>query len=164
MCSSDLVDESGLITNDGNMSNNIGSFTLFIGALPSASLSFNSPVQTFENTILNGLYSMDPDGGTINCVFEVESLTGSMETHAEDDCVLEANWEDDREFLVRLTITDEESDSDVVEEVITVTNRPPEIIVQESASSVPVLSSVTFEVTNREDMDTSNPFSPVDIA
>lgn len=159
-----VVDESGLITNDGNMSNNIGSFTLFIGALPSASLSFNSPVQTFENTILNGLYSMDPDGGTINCVFEVESLTGSMETHAEDDCVLEANWEDDGEFLVRLTITDEESDSDVVEEVITVTNRPPEIIVQESASSVPVLSSVTFEVTNREDMDTSNPFSPVDIA
>lgn len=159
-----VVDEAALITNDGNRSNNIGSFTLFIGRLPTASLTVNSPVNTYDSAVMNGLYSADPDGGSITCVFEVETLGGSMETHTEDDCVLEASWEDDGDFLVRLIVTDEESDSDTVEEVITVLNRPPEIIVDASTYSTPVLSSVTFEVTHREDMDTSNPFSPVDVA
>ncbi len=159
-----VVDEAGLISNDGNRSNNVGSFTLFIGRLPTASLMVNSPVNTFDTATLNGLYSTDPDGGSISCVFEVETLSGTMASFAEEDCVLEANWEDDGEFLVRLTVTDGESDTDSVEEVITVLNRPPEIIVDASTYSTPVLSSVTFEVTHREDMDTSNPFSPVDIA
>lgn len=159
-----VVDEAALVTNDGNRSNNVGSFTLFIGRLPTASLMVNSPVNTYDSAILNGMYSTDPDGGSVNCVFEVESLSGTMVSYAEEDCVLEANWEDDGEFLVRLTVTDEESDSDTVEEIITVLNRPPEIIVDASTYSTPVLSSVTFEVTHREDMDTSNPFSPVDVA
>lgn len=159
-----VVDEAGTITNDGNRSNNEGSFILFIGRLPTASLTVNSPVQTYENAILNGLYSTDPDGGSITCVFEIETVSGSMETYTEDDCVYEADWQDDGEFLVRLTITDEESDSDTVEEIITVLNRPPEIIVDASSYSIPVLSSVTLEVTHREDMDSQNPFSPVDIA
>ncbi len=159
-----VVDEAGLITNDGNRSNNVGSFTLFIGRLPTASLTVNSPVNTFDSATLNGLYSTDPDGGSISCVFEVETLTGTMESHAEEDCVLERTWEDDGVFLVRLTVTDEESDTDVVEKTVEVLNRPPEIIVDASTYSTPVLSSVTFEVTHREDMDTSNPFSPVDIA
>ena len=159
-----VVDEAALIANDGNRSNNYGSFTLFIGRLPTASLIVNSPVNTFDTATLNGLYSTDPDGGSISCVFEVETLSGTMASFAEEDCVLETNWEDDGEFLVRLTVTDEESDTDSVEEVITVLNRPPEIIVDASTYSTPVLSPVTFEVTHREDMDTSNPFSPVDIA
>ena len=119
----------------------------------------NSPVQTYENAILNGLYSTDPDGGSITCVFEIETVSGSMETYTEDDCVYEADWQDDGEFLVRLTITDEESDSDTVEEIISVLNRPPEIIVDASSYSIPVLSSVTLEVPHREDMDSQNPFS-----
>ena len=159
-----VVDEAALIANDGNRSNNYGSFTLFIGRLPTASLIVNSPVNTFDTATLNGLYSTDPDGGSISCVFEFETLSGTMASFAEEDCVLETNWEDDGEFLVRLTVTDEESDTDSVEEVITVLNRPPEIIVDASTYSTPVLSPVTFEVTHREDMDTSNPFSPVDIA
>jgi hypothetical protein len=63
-----------------------------------------------------------------------------------------------------LTITDGESDTDTIEKTVSVLNRPPEIIVEASEYSIPVLSSVTFEVTHREDVDTNNPIAPVDIS
>ena len=87
-----------------------------------------------------------------------------MEIIEDEDCIHDLLWEDDGEYLVILTITDAESDTDTIEETFTVQNRPPEIVVNASAYSIPVLSSVTFEVTNREDIDTNNPISPVDIA
>ena len=85
-----------------------------------------------------------------------------MEIIEDDDCIHDFVWEDDGEYMVRLTITDGESDTDTIEDIFTILNRPPEIIVEASAYSIPVLSSVTFEVTHREDMDTNNPISPVD--
>ena len=159
-----VVDESQAITNDGNRSNNIGMFSLYIGRLPIADLLTNSPVQTYETATLNALNSMDPDGGNVDCVFEIESTSGGVEIVQDDDCIHDLVWEDDGEYLVRLTITDAESDTDTIEETFTVLNRPPEIIVDASAYSIPVLSSVTFEVTHREDMDTNTPVSPVDIS
>ena len=97
-------------------------------------------------------------------MFEIESTSGNMEIIEDDDCIHDLVWEDDGEFLVRLIITDGESDTDTIEENITILNRPPEIIVDASTYSIPVLSSVTFEVTHREDIDTNNPISPVDIS
>ena len=159
-----VVDESQAITNDGNRSNNMGIFSLYIGRLPVASLLTNSPVLTYESATLNAINSIDPDGGDVDCVFEIESISGNMGIYEDDDCIHDVVWEDDGEYLVRLTITDAERDTDTIEEIFTILNRPPEIIVDASAYSIPVLSSVTFEVTHREDMDTNNPISPVDIA
>ena len=159
-----VVDEAEEITNDGNRSNNMGTFSLYIGRLPIANLSINSPIQTFETASLNGLNSVDPDGGILDCVFEIESTTGNMQLIEDDDCIHEVTWDDDGEYLVRLTITDGESDTDTIEKTVDVLNRPPEIIVEASEYSIPVLSSVTFEVTHREDVDTNNPIAPVDIS
>jgi len=159
-----LVDEAEAITNDGNRSNNLGLFNIYIGRLPVADLLTNSPLQTFETAILDATNSVDPDGGEVECVFEIQSTSGNMEIIEDDDCIHDLVWEDDGEYLVILTITDAESDTDTIEEIFTVQNRPPEIVVNASAYSIPVLSSVTFEVTNREDIDTNNPISPVDIA
>ena len=159
-----IVDESEAITNDGNRSNNLGLFSLYIGRLPVAELSINSPLQTYETATLDAMNSIDPDGGIVECLFEIESTSGNMEIIEDDDCIHDFVWEDDGEYMVRLTITDGESDTDTIEETFTILNRPPEIIVEASAYSVPVLSSVTFEVTHREDMDTNNPISPVDIS
>ena len=55
-----------------------------------------------------------------------------MEIIEDDDCIHDLVWEDDGEYLVRLTITDGESDTDTIEENITILNRPPEIIVDAS--------------------------------
>ncbi len=159
-----IVDEAEAITNDGNRSNNLGLFSIYIGRLPVAELTTNSPLQTYETATLDASNSIDPDGGAVECVFEIESTSGNMEIIEDDDCIHDLVWEDDGEYLVRLIITDGESDTDTIEENITILNRPPEIIVDASAYSIPVLSSVTFEVTHREDIDTNNPISPVDIS
>ena len=87
-----------------------------------------------------------------------------MQLIEDDDCIHEVTWDDDGEYLVRLTITDGESDTDTIVKTVSVLNRPPEIIVEASEYSIPVLSSVTFEVTHREDVDTNNPIAPVDIS
>ena len=159
-----IVDEAEAITNDGNRSNNLGLFSIYIGRLPVAELTTNSPLSTYETATLDASLSIDPDGGGVECVFEIESTSGSIETIEDDDCVHDLVWEDDGEYLVRLITTDGESDTDTIEDTFIVLNRPPEIVVVASSYSVPVLSSVTFEVTDREDIDTNNPTSPVDIS
>ncbi|GIS49362.1 MAG: hypothetical protein Ct9H90mP23_0340 [Methanobacteriota archaeon] len=124
-----IVDEAEAITNDGNRSNNLGLFSIYIGRLPVAELTTNSPLQTYETATLDASNSIDPDGGAVECVFEVESTSGNMEIIEDDDCIHDLVWEDDGEYLVRLIITDGESDTDTIEENITILNRPPEIIV-----------------------------------
>ena len=134
-----VVDESQAITNDGNRSNNMGIFSLYIGRLPVASLLTNSPVLTYDSATLNAINSIDPDGGDVDCVFEIESISGNMEIYEDDDCIHDVVWEDDGEYLVRLTITDAERDTDTIEEIFTILNRPPEIIVDASAYSLSLI-------------------------
>ena len=118
-----IVDEAEAITNDGNRSNNLGLFSIYIGRLPVAELTTNSPLQTYETATLDASNSIDPDGGGVECVFEIESTSGNMEIIEDDDCIHDLVWEDDGEYLVRLIITDGESDTDTIEENITILNQ-----------------------------------------
>ena len=157
------VDPNEEIASDGNRSNNEGSFVLFIGRLPIASLAIASESLTMTEVSFNGLSSYDPDGGSPVCEFTVEKLDGESWTSSEEDCVQEYTWDDDGTFLVSLTITDDESDQDHAEAYITILNRPPEVEIGVDQSSVPVLSAVTFDVEESGDLDTLNEEAPVEI-
>ena len=158
-----VVDPEQQITTDGNRSNNEGSFSLFIGSLPTASLSIVTEALTLAEVTFNGLSSSDPDGGAVTCEFSVEELNGDTSTSSEEDCIHEYTWDDDGTFLVTLTITDDENDRDYAEALITILNRPPEVAIGSNLDSVPVLSPVTFDVTESGDLDTQNPEAPIDI-
>lgn len=151
------------ITDDGNRSNNEGSFGLFIGRLPTASLAITSESLTLTEVSFNGLSSYDTDGGGVTCEFTVEKLDGSNWTSTEEDCQHEYTWEDDGIFLVSLVVTDDENDKDHAQSYITILNRPPEVEIGSDQSSVPVLSSITFDIEESGDMDTQNPDAPIDI-
>ena len=148
---------------DGNRSNNQGSFTLFIGRLPTAYLSIAPESLTLTEVSFNGLSSYDPDGGAMTCEFVVEKLNGDNWSSTQEDCVHEYTWDDDGTFLVSMTITDDENDRDYAEAVITILNRPPEVEIGVDQESVPVLSPVTFDVQESGDLDTQNPDAPIDI-
>jgi len=148
---------------DGNRSNNQGSFAIFIGRLPTAYLTVPSESLTLTEVSFHGLSSYDPDGGAVTCEFVVEKLNGDHWSSFEEDCVHEYTWDDDGTFLISMTITDDESDSDYAEAIITILNRPPEVEIGVDQSSVPVLSPVTFDVHESGDSDTLNPDAPIDI-
>jgi len=151
------------VTSDGNRSNNEGSFELFIGRLPTASLTIASDSLTLTEVTFNGLSSYDADGGEMTCEFTVEKLSGDNWTSTEEDCVQEYTWDDDGVFLVSLVVTDDENDKDYAQSYITILNRPPEVEIGSDQSSVPVMSSITFDIEESGDMDTQNPDAPIDI-
>ena len=157
------VDPNEEVVADGNRSNNEGSFTLFIGRLPTASLSIASDSLTLSEVSFNGLSSYDPDGGDLTCEFTVEKLDGESWISVEEDCAQGYTWNDDGVFLVSLTITDDENDQDYAESYITIMNRPPDVEIGVDQSSVPVLSPVTFDVEESGDMDTLNQEAPIEI-
>ncbi|MCH1524578.1 MAG: hypothetical protein L7S41_05480, partial [Candidatus Thalassarchaeaceae archaeon] len=149
---------------DGDVANNEGEFSLFIGAKPIALLTIVEESLTLDQVTFNGLNSYDPDGGVLQCVFSLESLTGEIVTSQEDDCIFEYTWDDDGVFTVNLVITDEESDFQSVSSEIIIINRAPEITLSADSETSPVLSPITFEITDRTDLDTLNPEAPVDIS
>ena len=151
------------VTSDGNRSNNEGSFELFIGRLPTASLTIASDSLTLTEVTFNGLSSYDADGGEMTCEFTVEELNGDNWTSTEEDCVQEYTWDDDGVFLVSLVVTDDENDKDYAQSYITILNRPPEVEIGSDQISVPVMSSITFDIEESGDMDTQNPDAPIDI-
>ncbi|RZD36483.1 MAG: hypothetical protein CXT72_01395 [Methanobacteriota archaeon] len=157
------VDPGEVITNDGNRSNNQGSFTIFIGRLPEAVLLIPNEALTLDEIVFNGLSSWDPDGGSISCYFTIEKLNGDTIGSEEPDCIHEYSWDDDGIFLVTILVTDDESDTDYTESSVTILNRHPEITISTESDNVPVLSRVTFELTERIDLDTQHPQAPVDI-
>jgi len=158
-----VVDPDEQITSDGNRSNNEGSFSLFIGSMPTVSLAIVSEELTLAEVTFNGLSSYDPDGGVVTCEFSVEELDGGTSTSSEEDCIHEYTWGDDGTFLVTVTITDDENDQAYAEAPITILNRPPDVAIGSNLDSVPVLSPVTFDVVESGDLDTQNPDAPVDI-
>ena len=161
-----IVDENEYITEDGNRSNNVGTFDFFIGRLPTAVIaSSDDTVLTSEQVIMDGAtYSIDPDGGTLDCIFEVEQVSGEIIQIQSEDCILEWSWDDDGVYDISLKVTDEESDTNTDQIIITVLNRPPVISVVADSYSVPVENSVTFEVTDRWDADSRGSSSDVDVS
>jgi len=157
------ADPNEQVSSDGNRSNNEGSFGLFIGRLPTATLSMPAESLTLSEVTFDGLSSYDPDGGEMSCEFSVEKLDGDTWTSTENDCVHEYTWDDDGVFLVSLVITDDENDKSHAESLITILNRPPEVEIGSDQSSVPVLSAITFDIDESGDSDTQNPDAPIDI-
>ena len=149
--------------NDGDSTNNEGEFILFIGSIPVALLSMAEEILTLDELTINGINSYDPDGGNFYCTFSLESLEGNIITSEEEDCIYEYTWDDDGIFNVYMVVTDGENDFDAVNSVITVLNRNPEIILEAESETIPVLSPITFEITDRIDLDTQTPNAPVDI-
>ena len=156
------VDPQEMITQDGNRTNNQGSFVLFVGALPIATVSTASESLTLESVSIDGSDSIDPDGGVVTCEFQVEEPDGTTSESIEDDCILEWSWGDDGEFLVSLIVTDTESDSSSTGTLISILNRPPSVTIGADSEEVIVGQPVTFRVTNSSDVDSQNPSAPVD--
>ena len=136
----------------------------FIGAKPIALLTIAEESLTLDQVTLNGLNSYDPDGGILQCIFSLESLTGEIVTSQEDDCIFEYSWDDDGVFAVNMVVTDEENDFHSVSSEIIIINRAPEITLAADSETSPVLSPITFEIIDRIDLDTLNPEAPVDIS
>ena len=161
-----IVDENQYITEDGNRSNNVGAFDFFVGRLPTAVItSSTDTVLTSESITIDGAtHSIDPDGGYLDCIFEVEQVSGGIQQIPSDDCTLETSWDDDGMFEVSLKVTDDESDTHVDQIIVTVLNRPPVISVVADSYSIPVENSVTFEVTDRWDPDSRGSNTDVDVS
>jgi len=159
------VDPDGLMTGDQNQSNDVDTFDLFIGSLPTADLIQPPATKTLSKINFDGRNSVDLDGGIPVCTFVVETGIATNETFEEDDCLLEnMSWPDDGIFRVWLTVTDDENDQDSTFIDVEILNRAPWVNVstQNNLLSIPVESSVLFFATDSGDLDTLNNDAPVD--
>ena len=159
----DTVTSFNINIDDGDTTNNDGEFILFIGSAPVAILSMVEEVLTLDEVSISGINSYDPDGGDFYCTFSLENLEGNIVSSEEEDCIYEYIWDDDGIFTVNMVVTDGENDFHSVSSDITVLNRNPEIILEAESETIPVLSPITFEITDRIDLDTQTPNAPVDI-
>ncbi|MFL2975777.1 MAG: CARDB domain-containing protein [Candidatus Thalassarchaeaceae archaeon] len=157
------VDPLEEIPEDGNRSNNLGSFVLYIGDLPIADLSVTNEILTFEELTLDASTSYDPDGGTLGCEFNIEKIDGSYAQIFDDDCIVEWSWADDGDFAVSVLVTDGESDESSANSTITVLNRPPVVTLGSNEDEVVVTTPITFSVIESSDNDTRNPSAPVEL-
>ena len=159
----DTLTSFNIDIDDGDLTNNDGEFILFIGSVPVALLSMAEEILTLNEVLISGTNSYDPDGGNFYCTFSLESLEGDIVSSEEEDCIYEYTWNDDGVFTVNMVVTDGESDFHSVSSDIIVLNRNPEIILEAESETIPVLSPITFEITDRIDLDTQTPNAPVDI-
>ena len=111
---------------------------------------------TFENITLNATASFDEDGGDVDCVFEIESRPGLIDVIEAPDCWTQWNWTDDGEWAVKLIVTDEELDTDIMMLNVTVLNRDPYLNLS-LVPSIDVETSVTIDATDSGDTDTISP-------
>ena len=156
------VDPDEEISEDGNRSNNAGSFALFIGALPTSSLIVSNESLTLDSVFIDGSASMDPDGGSIVCEFRVVDVEGNLQESVGEGCVFEWTWDDEGEYDVFLVVTDEENDIDQKQASVVVYNRPPEIVLGADSGGVVVTNPITFRILESSDLDTQNPSAPIE--
>lgn len=157
------VDPAQAVTQDANRSNNQGTFSLFVGRLPTAIIDNMVPKLTFETIVIDATMSVDPDGGTVLCLFDVELENGTIDSHVEPDCMIEETWEDDGEYVVNLTVVDDENDVTRTSVLVVVNNRPAIVNLASSNPSVRVGQSVTFNAYDNSDIDTVTPEAPIDM-
>ena len=55
--------------------------------------------------------SFDPDGGDVECRFEVESRPGLIDVITTPDCAMTWNWTDGGAWELTTIVTDDELDS-----------------------------------------------------
>ena len=159
------VDPDDLMTEDQNASNDVATFTLFIGTLPIADLVQPSPSLTFTNITLDARGSIDPDGGNPTCTFVVGGQwSGAVnETYDEPDCLLSVWAPDDATYNVWLTVTDDENDQDHTHITIEFLNRASWVNITSPKTSIPVETEIRFDAFDNGDLDTLNPSAPVSI-
>ncbi len=161
------VDPYEQISEDRNRSNNLGIFSLYIGALPLANLSIPSTILAQDEILIDGTNSSDPDGGTLICDFTIVADYGLSVfeefNSVEIDCALEWAPMDDGIILISMSVIDEENDQSTITDTLIAINRPPILILGSDNESVEVLSPVTFRILNASDSDSNNPSTPVDI-
>lgn len=150
------VDPDQLVTEDSNRSNNNAEINIFISRAPTAFLNVDDGKLTFENITLNATQSFDEDGGEVNCKFEIESRPGLIDIIETEDCWTQWNWTDDGEWSVRLIVTDEELDVDIINYNVTVLNRDPYLNLS-LVPSIDVETSITIDATDSGDTDTISP-------
>jgi hypothetical protein len=157
------VDPDGLMVEDQNQSNNVATFTLFIGRLPIAEVVHPPPTRTLAEVVLDARGSIDPDGGSPVCTFVVQGNGSINETFTEESCLMSYIWDDDGVYLVWLTVTDDENDQDHTHISITILNRAPWVNITSPVTSIPVETEIRFDAFDHGDLDTRNPSAPVSI-
>ena len=65
--------------------------------------------------VVDASMSTDPDGGSVTCLFDYELENGTVESTVSTNCLLERHWENDGEYLVNLSVLDDEGDVDRVQ-------------------------------------------------
>ena len=53
---------------------------------------------------------MDPDGGEVIWLFDIELENGTIESIVAPECIVEGEYEDNGEYVVNLTVVDDEDD------------------------------------------------------
>ncbi len=150
------VDPDQNVTADANRSNNEATLSIFIGRSPTGDLIVDEGKYTFENVTLNATASFDEDGGSVDCVFEIESRIGLVDIIEAPGCWTQWNWSNSGSWTVKVLVVDEELDTDEVQLEVIVLNRPPAFNLTHP-ESVFVESKVTVEAIDIVDIDTSSP-------
>jgi len=161
--------------NDTNIevdeSNNAGATPqIRIGASPLILYDLPLPVFTYENYTIDGSESNDPDGGTVTCEFDIETVDGAgnlwHQTRTNDDCVLTYFWSDDGNYFVNMTVIDDEGDRTTTPIVVVIKNQAPFLNLISDITEVNIGESVTINADNSGDVDTILPpdVAEVDIA
>ena len=150
------VDVAAVGATDANTSNDVARIPVFVGTLPTASLSIDPNKKTGEPVLLDASGSMDDDGGTVACLFDIETPAGMMFDVEAEGCSLEYVWDDDGAWDVTVKVLDEEGDTAMLTSSAVILNRPPQVNIS-SSTSVVARSSVTVLVTDANDPDTVSP-------
>lgn len=150
------VDPDELVAGDANRSNNQASVDIFIGRSPNASISIESGKYTFEDVLIDARTSLDPDGGDVECRFEIESRPGLIDVITTPDCVMSWNWTDAGAWELTTIVTDDELDSTTLVNYVTILNRAPYINLTH-ATEIPVGTEITIDATDSGDVDTISP-------
>lgn len=150
------VDPDELIAGDANRSNNQASVDIFIGRTPNATISIESGKYSFEDVFIDARSSFDPDGGDVECRFEVESRAGLIDVITTPDCAMTWNWTDGGVWELTTIVTDDELDSTTLVNYVTILNRAPYINLSHP-TEIAVETQITIDATDSGDVDTTSP-------
>ena len=156
-----IVDPSDLNT-EVDESNNAGATPqIRIGASPISLYDLPLPSYTFENYTIDGSQSNDPDGGTVTCEFDIETADGAgniwHQMRYSEDCILTYYWRDDGNYVVNMTVIDDEGDRTTVQIIAVILNQAPYINLISNIDEIKVGESVTINADNSGDIDTILP-------
>lgn len=150
------VDPDQLVAGDANRSNNQASVDIFVGRTPNGSIIIESGKYSFEDVFIDARASFDPDGGDVECRFEIESRAGLIDVITTPDCAMTWNWTDGGAWELTTIVTDDELDSTTLVNYVTVLNRAPYMNLTHP-TEIPVETQITIDATDSGDIDTISP-------